>query len=131
MPEISVVIENPIGSLAENMSGSYGMRNLNPASLSSLANYTASGAITYGNELGATTCDIIIELSNLNMPSAGYLRIDNGTNYYELAVPAGNAGKRLIFASIPASFLSSFTVFNGTGLSLNSSGNFITVVPNL
>ena len=128
MPSVSV--EVPIGSISENINTGFGTKNLNPTSLNSLANYSSSASLAYDNPAAASTCDVIVTLADINMLTSGYVRLDNGTDYYELTVPTGYSGKSVIFKTIPVAFLASFTIYNGTGVTLKSSGNYITVIPN-
>jgi hypothetical protein len=95
--------------------------------LNSFADGADTGTLSYSNPSGATNAKVIIILGEIEVVS-GTIRIDNGTDYYEQSVASGIAAKRLEFNNIPASFLSSFTIKNMTGMALASSENSLTIM---
>lgn len=127
MPSISVT---PVeGSISENVASNFGAKNIVSTALNGLSNGASTTALAYDNPAGVSACDVIISLAPIDMVSSGTIRIDDGTNYQELAVPSGNSGKRCLFLEVDASFLANFTIYNGTGVALSSSGNIVTIVP--
>lgn len=120
----------PIGSQALNITTGYGMEEVANVSLNGLANGGDVSGLVYSNTPGTMYAKVIIVLQSLSPTGMNpNVQIDNGTNYYELPVDTTTSAKRLEFIDIPTSFLTSFTIFNNTGVAFAAAGNTCTVYP--
>ena len=97
--------------------------------LDSLANGSTSSSFVVSNVGTSTLVRIDVLLGEFQPSSGGKVIISDGTTAYELEVSNVLSEKRVEFNNIPASFVSSFTVKNSTGVSFPSYGNSIVVVP--
>lgn len=102
---------------------------LSTTALNSIANGGSSATLSYTNTYSATNADVIIELAPITPTGSPQVKISDGTTEYYLDISTTYSEKNIIFADIPTSFLSSFTVKNNTGVSFASSNNFITIRP--
>lgn len=123
------VITVPAGSEAGSFLVVTAPETVASTSLNSLANGSSVSSLTYSNPTSASHVIIYVVLASLTPTSGGKIKIDNGTDAYELEVSTTTAPKHIKFNNIPAAFISSFTVTNNTGVALASSGNIVAVGP--
>jgi hypothetical protein len=97
--------------------------------LNSLANNSTSSSFAVSNVGTSTLVRINVLLGEFQPTSGGKVTISNGTTAYELQVSTTLSEKRVEFNNIAASFVSSFTVKNSTGVAFPSYGNSIVVIP--
>jgi len=96
--------------------------------LDNLANGSTSSSFVVSNIGTSTLVRIDVLLGEFQPSSGGKVIISDGTTAYELQVSTTLSEKRVEFNNIPASFVSSFTVKNSTGVTFPSYGNSIVVV---
>jgi hypothetical protein len=97
--------------------------------LDSLANGSTSSSFVVSNVGTSTFVRINVLLGEFQPSSGGKVIISDGTTAYQLEVGNFLSEKRVEFNNIPASFVSSFTVKNSTGVTFPSYGNSIVVTP--
>jgi hypothetical protein len=97
--------------------------------LDNLANGSTSSSFVVSNVGTSTLVRIDVLLGEFQPSSGGKVIISDGTTAYELEVANTLSEKRVEFNNITASFVSSFTVKNSTGVTFPSYGNSIVVVP--
>jgi len=97
--------------------------------LNNLASGSTSSSFVVSNVGTSTLVRIDVLLGEFQPSSGGKVIISDGTTAYELQVSTTLSEKRVEFNNIPASFVSSFTVKNSTGVTFPSYGNSIVVVP--
>jgi len=121
---------NPIGSQTINYDSNYGVEEVANSALNGLANGGNISGLVFNNITSAMYAKVVITLHTIS-PSgmSPNIQIDNGTSYYELSVDTTTSAKRVEFLSIPTSFLTSFKIYNNTGVALASGGNACTVYP--
>jgi hypothetical protein len=129
MPGVSVEITLPTGSVANNITTGYGIQKVADAALNSLANGSTLSGLTYENAAGATNAKVEIVLQKITPGVGANIQLDNGTDYYEMAIDTTTSAKKLEFIDIPATFLSSFSIINNTGVALASGGNTCIIYP--
>jgi hypothetical protein len=129
MPGTSVIVSLPTGSVANNITTGYGIQKVADAALNSLANGSTLSGLSYENAAGATNAKVEIVLQKITPTSGANIQLDNGTDYYEMAIDTTTSAKKLEFLDIPATFLSSFSIINNSGVALASGGNTITIYP--
>ena len=100
---------------------------LDGTQLNGLAN-GSSVSYTLSNTGDSPLLRLVIILGSIAPAVGAKVIIDNGLEAYELSLSTGASVKRLEFNAIPASFVSSFTVTNNSGVVLNASSNSIVVV---
>jgi hypothetical protein len=127
MPSISVSV--PDGSSVQNLGGNYAEVALADAGLNGLASGSSTSAINYSSPSESSTAKVIIILGSVTLASSGAIGLDNGTDLYELTVASGSGSRRVEFNSIPSSFLASFNIVNGLGVSMASQGNTVSILP--
>jgi hypothetical protein len=103
---------------------------LNGTLLNGLGSGASSTAFSVPNVGASLYVKVVIILGEITptafMPS---ISIFSGATGYQLEIPLTTSEKRLQFNNIAASFVSSFTVRNDTGVSLSSYGNSVMVIP--
>lgn len=103
---------------------------LNGSLLNNLGNGASSTTFNVSNVGTSKYVKIVIILGEITptafMPSVS---IFSGVTGYQLEIPLTTSEKRLQFNNIAASFVSSFTVKNDTGVSFASYGNSLMVIP--
>jgi hypothetical protein len=129
MPGVSVEITLPTGSVANNITTGYGIQKVADAALNSLADGSTLSGLTYENATGATNAKVEIILQSITPGVGANIQLDNGTDYYEMAIDTTTSAKKLEFIDIPATFLSSFSIINNTGVVLASGGNTCIIYP--
>jgi hypothetical protein len=129
MPGVSVEVSLPTGSVANNITTGYGIQKVADAALNSLADGSTLSGLTYENAAGATNAKVEIILQKITPTSGANIQIDNGTDYYEMAIDTTTSAKKLEFLDIPATFLSSFSIINNLGVAFPVSGNTCTIYP--
>lgn len=102
---------------------------LDATSLNSLANNESSSSLALASLAGSSRVRIVVLLGQFQPTAGGKVAISNGSTTYEITLPSTLSSKRVEFNNIPASFVSSFTVKNSTGVTFPSYGNSIVVVP--
>lgn len=122
-------ITPPAGSNAVNVTSEFGIQTLAVIQLQSLANAGVVSGLAYSNPGSSTNCKVILILAPLAMASTGTVKIDNGTDSYELTVPSGTSGKRVEWNTIPSTFLASFNLTNNLGVAFPATGNSLVIVP--
>lgn len=95
--------------------------------LNSLADNTATSNYTITNTGSSKFVKVIIILGEITPTGTPAVRIQDNTNYYEMAITTSTSKKRIEFNNIPIAFISSFQVENQTGTTFASSGNSIIV----
>ncbi len=95
--------------------------------LNSLADNTATSNYTVTNTGSSKFVKVIIILGEITPTGTPAVRIQDNTNYYEMAITTSTSKKRIEFNNIPIAFVSSFQVENQTGTTFASSGNSIIV----
>jgi hypothetical protein len=125
----STSVTPPDGSVAGNIVSDYGIQTMATSALDGLANSGSLSSLVYANLGSATNCKVILNLAPVVMASSGTVRIDDGTNFYEMTVPSGTSGKRVEWNTIPASFLASFSLINNLGVAFAATGNSLIIVP--
>jgi hypothetical protein len=129
MPGVSVEVSLPTGSVANNITTGYGIQKVADAALNSLADGSTLSGLTYENAAGATNAKVEIILQSITPGVGANIQLDNGTDYYEMAIDTTSSAKKLEFIDIPATFLSSFSIINNTGVALASGGNTCIIYP--
>jgi len=130
MPSLgATIVTNPTGSGASNINTNFGVQQVADSVLNSLENRGSVSGLTYENASGATNAKVVITLQTITPTSGANIQIDDGTNYYEMAVDTTASAKRIEFWDIPASFLASFTIINNLGVAFPVSGNTCTIYP--
>ena len=100
---------------------------LDGTQLNNLAN-GSSVTYTISNTGDSPLVRLVIILGSITPTPGAKIVISNGIDAYELSLSTGASVKRLEFNALPASFVSSFTITNNSGVVLNASGNSIVVV---
>lgn len=126
---VPVPITPPTGSEAINVTSEFGIQTLAVIELEGLANAATVSGLAYSNPGSSTNCKVILTLAPIAMASTGTVKIDNGTDSYELTVPSGTSGKKIEWNTIPSTFLVSFNLTNNLGVAFAASGNSLIIVP--
>lgn len=125
------IISLPAGSISNNISTCSSITHISASAINGLGDTQSTGSIVFSNPTSATTANLIIILSKL-LPtgSPSSIAISNGTSQYVNQVSNTNSSKRIEFVDIPTSFLSSFTIKNQLGVSIQADENAIVIIPN-
>jgi len=99
------------------------------AGLNSLADSASTSALTYSPPSGSSTAKVLVILGSITTASLGTLTLTDGTDSYYINAPSGTGSRRVEFDNIPNALLASFSVTNGLGVALASSGNSLTIIP--
>lgn len=128
---IAVVIEDaPLGSEEATINPTFGPQVLGSSNLNALANATESSAMAYSNVSGQTYATVEVLLNPISPTGAPTIQLISGSTGYQLAISTtAGIARKVKFVDIPASFLSSFTVKNNSGVALAATGNFVVVNP--
>jgi hypothetical protein len=120
----------PTGSEELTINPTFGPEVLGHNNLNSLANSTESSAMTYSNQSGQTYAKVEILLNPITPTGTPSIQIISGSTGYELTITTtASIARRVTFVDIPATFLTSFTVKNLSGVALASSGNYVVITP--
>lgn len=128
---IAVVVEDaPLGSEEATINPTFGPEVLGSSNLNSLANGAQSSAMAYSNTSGQTYATVEVLLNPISPTGSPNIQLISGSTGYQLAISTtAGIARRVKFVDIPASFLSSFTVKNNSGVALAATGNFVVVNP--
>lgn len=128
---IAVVIEDaPLGSEEATINPTFGPQVLGSSNLNALANATESSAMAYSNVSGQTYATVEVLLNPISPTGTPTIQLISGSAGYQLAISTtAGIARKVKFVDIPASFLSSFTVKNNSGVALAATGNFVVVMP--
>lgn len=120
----------PEGSTEITDNRVYKTELISSTALDSLANSTESASLSYGNASGKTYATVDIFLGAITPTGTPTIQIISGSTGYEKSISTTAGVLRTVrFVDIPATFLSSFTVKNNTGVTLAAAGNFVTITP--
>jgi hypothetical protein len=126
-PSINPALE---GSEVATINPTFGPEIIGTTELNSLANSTESTAFVYANPSGKSTATVEILLNPISPTGSPKIQIISGSSGYEISLDTtANTARKVKFAGVSASFLSSFTVKNLSGVALASSGNYVVVTP--
>jgi hypothetical protein len=108
----------------------YKAETVSYSELNSLANNTESASLIYNNASGKTYATVDVRLGAISPTGTPTIQLISGSTGYEMSISTtANVLRAVRFVDIPATFLSSFTVKNNSGVALASSGNFVTITP--
>lgn len=125
-----VIDPAPSGSEATTINPTFGPEVLGSSNLDALANATESSAMAYTNASGKTYATVDVLLNPISPTGTPTIQLISGSTGYELGISTtAGIARRVRFVDIPASFLSSFTVKNNSGVALAATGNFVVVNP--
>jgi hypothetical protein len=99
------------------------------AGLNDLADSASTVALTYSPPSGSSTAKVLVTLGAITTASLGTLTLTDGTDSYYINVASGAGSRRVEFDNIPNALLASFSVTNGLGVALASSGNSLAIIP--
>jgi hypothetical protein len=120
----------PTGSSETTKSPTFGPIVVGGTELDTLADSTESAAFSYSNPSGQTYATVDVLLNPISPTGTPNIQIISGSTGYELAITTtASIARRVRFVDIPASFLSSFTVKNNSGVALAASGNVVVITP--
>jgi hypothetical protein len=120
----------PTGSVETTINPTFGPEVVGSTALDALANSTESAALIYSNPSGKTYATVDILLNPISPTGTPSIQIISGSTVYELAISTtASIARKARFVDIPASFLSSFTVKNLSGVALAASGNYVVITP--
>jgi hypothetical protein len=125
MPGTSTEASGAVQILVNNYPESF----YGEAGLNGLSDATSTAALTYTAPSGSSTAKVLIALGSISTASAGTITLTDGTDSYYINVPSGAGPRKIELTNIPSSFLASFSVTNGLGVTLASSGNSLSVIP--
>lgn len=102
---------------------------IDASSLNALPSSSASTTLSANSVSASSKTTIIVWLGNVTPTAQNpFLRLSNGTIYFDIPSPQGGNVKRFEFRALPASVAASFWLVNGLGVPLASSGNVIVSV---
>ncbi len=129
--EVSVTISTaPVGSAETTIEKPYPAEVITSTLINSLANNTESSAFSYSNKANKTYATVDVILAPISPTGTPAIQIISGSEGYEMTITTtASTARRVRFIDIPATFLSSFTVKNITGVAFSSSNNFVIVYP--
>lgn len=120
----------PAGSTELVDSRVYKTETISTTALNSLANNTESSSLAYTNASGKTYATVDIILGSISPTDTPTIQLIGESTGYEMSISTTASVLRTVrFVDIPATFLSSFTVKNKSGVTLTSSGNFVAITP--
>lgn len=129
-PPVVVIDPAPSGSAETTINPTFGPEVLSSTNLDALANGVESSAITYSNISGRTYATVEVLLNPISPTGTPTIQLISGLAGYEVTITTtANIARKVRFVDIPASFLSSFTVKNNSGVALAATGNFVVVMP--
>lgn len=128
---VSVTIDvAPTGSSESTINPTYGPLVLGSTILDALADSTESAVMEYSNPSGQTYAAVEVLLNPISPTGTPSIQIISGSTGYELTISTtASIARKVRFVDIPATFLSSFTVKNMSGVALAATGNFVVVIP--
>lgn len=125
MVAINVEVSGNVQILQNNFTQSF----YADAGLNSLADSASTASLTYSPPSGSSTAKVFVTLGSITTASLGTLTLTDGTDSYYINVPSGTGPRRVEFNDIPNALLASFSITNGLGVALASSGNSLTIIP--